>query len=46
MIAADEVKKIVSVGKLVIRECEAGIAFDRRIQQANGLGQGLRLRRT
>src|SRR6266567_176684 len=39
MIRADEVEKIVSVGKLVIRECEVRIAFDRLVQQSSGLGQ-------
>src|SRR6266567_237675 len=44
MIRADEVEKIVSVGKLVIRECEVRIAFDRLVQQSSGLGQFVCLR--
>src|SRR5207247_705768 len=40
-----EVDHIVSLGKLVICKCEAGIAFDCLIQEANGLKQTLRLRR-
>src|SRR5439155_1625781 len=41
-----EVEHIVSLGKLVICKCEDGIAFDCLIQEANGLKQALRLRRT
>jgi hypothetical protein len=46
VIDTQEVEQIVNVGKLVICKCEGGIAFDRFIQQANGLGQALRLRGT
>jgi len=46
VISAHEVEQIVSVGKLVIGKCEGVIAFDCLAQQANGLEQALRLRRT
>ena len=36
----------MSLGELVICKCEGWIAFDRLIQQANGLGQALMFRRT
>jgi hypothetical protein len=41
MVEPGEVDHIVSMGKLVIGKREVGIAFDRLVEQPNGLGQAL-----
>jgi hypothetical protein len=44
VIYTSEVEQIVSVGQLIIGKRKSWIAFNRLVQQANGLGQALRLR--